>query len=417
MFSNIEKLIAFRFFFSKRKEKFISINTTFSFIGIMLGVATLIIVMSVFNGFKKELITRILGINAHITIYGYKSSLTEYQKIIKELKTYPEITITNPLIDAKAMITTKEGGASAALVKGITLADLEKKSLVKNGIQLGDIKNFNQKNSILIGNQLAYKLGVSIGDFITLVSPQTTKSLFGIIPRLKDYQVVGIFKIGMYEYDSTAVFIPFETAQLHFNQKKSASAIEIMTNDIENTKILSNKLFQDLTKSGYQVSVNDWQALNSSFINALNVERNVMFLILSLIIIVASFNIISSLIMLTNDKIKHIALLKAMGMTKNSITKIFFINGALIGLIGTASGVIFGTLFSYNINSIKLWLESLTGSTLFDPIIYFLTDLPAEVSLNTVALVSICSLLISFLSAIYPARKAAKLESADILSN
>lgn len=414
MFSLCEKFLAFRFFFSKRKESFISINVIFSLIGITLGVATLIIVMSVFNGFRKELVTRILGINAHITIYSLEKNLDNYHDIINELQNVPEITNINVLIDAHAMIT-KEESASAALVKGISYQDLIKKSLIKDNIINGDINNFKQTNAIIIGDRLASKLGVRIGDNITLVAPQIHNTIIGLIPRIKDYNIVGIFSVGMHEYDSAAVFIPLQTAQIQFNYKNSVSAIEIMTNDVNNTEQISNKIFTDLISKNYAIAVNDWQKLNANFMNAVKIERNIMFLILSLIIIVAAFNIISSLIMLVNDKLKHIALLRTMGLTKAAITRIFFINGALIGLIGTSLGAICGTLFAYNIDAIKKSLESLTGLTLFDPVIYFLTDLPAEVNIVTVILVVIVSLIICFLAAIYPAWKASKLEPANIL--
>lgn len=414
MFNVSERFLALRFFFSKRRESFISINVIFSLIGITLGVATLIIVMSVFNGFRKELVARILGINAHITIYSLEKGLDDYEQIITELKDIPEITKINTLIDTHAMVT-KEETASAALVKGISYEDLIKKSLIKNNIVRGNIDDFQQKNAILIGDRLASKLGVRIGDDVSLVAPQINKTIIGLVPRIKNYKIVGVFSVGMHEYDSAAVFIPIKTAKIHFGYKNSVSAIEVMTDNVETTQVVSDKIFAHLAANDHAISVNDWQRLNASFMNAVKIERNVMFLILSLIIIVAAFNIISSLIMLVNDKLKHIALLRTMGLTKTSITKIFFINGALIGIIGTSLGTLCGTLFSYNINSIKEWLESLTGVSLFDPLIYFLTDLPAEVNIFTVVLVVIVSLIICFLAAIYPAWKAAKLEPADIL--
>ncbi len=410
-----EKFLALRFFFSKRKEKFISINTIFSLVGITLGVATLIIVMSVMNGFRKELVARILGMNAHITIYGINEPIADnYQEITDFIKTQANVAEVNPLIDAHGMLTSNDE-SSAALVKGIKYEDLLKKKLVKDNIVAGDITNFQGKDKIILGERLAAKLGVTIGDQVTLVSPQISKTVIGLIPRIKDYQVAAIFRVGMHEYDSTALFIPFTTAQIQFNLKNKISAIEVMANDIEFSDALGDQLHYNLREAGYRLSVNDWQRLNASFINALKVERNVMFLILSLIIIVAAFNIISSLVMLVNDKMKHIALLRTMGMSKNSITYIFFINGALIGLIGTFLGAFLGTLFAYNIDAIKRSLESLTGSTLFDPVIYFLTDLPAEVNPFTVFLVVIVSLLICFMAAIFPARKAAKLEPAEVL--
>lgn len=414
MFSQSEKLIAFRFFCSKRKEKFISVNTVFAFLGITLGVATLIIVMSVMNGFRVELVKRILGVNAHITIYSSEKNLNDYEELISELENIPEILTANPIIDTHGMITKGEI-AAAALVKAMHKIDLVNKKLISNNIVAGNLNNFANSGQIVIGNRLARKLGVVIGDKVNLIAPNSNKTIFGMVPRLKEYQIVAIFRVGMHEYDSNAIFIPFEIGQTQFGFKNSASAIEIMTNDSENTLIIGNKIYNQLMPVNKDIVVNDWQDMNHSFINALKVERNVMFLILSLIIIVAAFNIISSLIMLVNDKVKHIALLRTMGMSQRSITKIFFINGALIGAIGTILGSLVGVSFAYNIDTIKRFLEKLTGATLFDPIIYFLTDLPSEVNLFTVTIVVIVSLLICFLAAIYPARKAAKLEPAEVL--
>ena len=414
MFDLSERFIAKKFFFAKRKEGFISVNVIFSLVGITLGVATLIIVMSVFNGFRIELVNRILGINAHITIYSPEKRLENYQDIILELESFPEIVKVNSLIDTHAMIS-KDKIAAASLVKGIKYKDLLNKVLIKDNIISGNINSFTGKNTIIIGDRLAKKLGVKVGDYISLVAPQMRNTIVGMIPRIKDYKVGATFSIGMHEYDSSVIFMPLDSAQMLFAYGDAISAIEVMTKDVNNSYAVANNIFNHFVEKGSMLSVNDWQRLNSSFINALNVERNVMFLILSLIIIVAAFNIISSLIMLVNDKLKHIALLRAMGLSKGSITRIFFINGALIGIIGTFFGALLGTLFAYNIDSIKKFLESLTGVTLFDPLIYFLTDLPAEINFFTILLVVIVSLLICFLAAVYPAWKAAKLQPADIL--
>ncbi|MFZ8864873.1 MAG: lipoprotein-releasing ABC transporter permease subunit [Rickettsiales bacterium] len=414
MFSHSEKLIALRFFSSKRKEKFISVNTAFAFLGITLGVATLIIVMSVMNGFRVELVKRILGVNAHITIYSTQKNLANYGQLVENLTNIQGVLTANPIIDTHGMIT-KDEIASAALVKGIKKIDLINKKLISNNIISGDLNNFTNGDKIVIGDRLARKLGVAVGDKINLIAPNTTNSIFGIVPRLKEYKIIAIFRVGMHEYDANAIFIPFATAQIQFGLHNAASAIEIITADANNTQVINDKIYNQLMPLSHNLIINDWQEMNSSFINALKVERNVMFLILSLIIIVAAFNIISSLIMLVNDKIKHIALLRTMGMSQNSIVKIFFINGALIGAIGTILGSLIGISFAYNIDKIKRLLEKLTGVTLFDPIIYFLTDLPAEVNLYTVMLIVITSLIICFIAAIYPAFKAAKLDPAEVL--
>jgi lipoprotein-releasing system permease protein len=413
MFTKLEKLIALRFFFSKRKEKFISINTAFAFTGIMLGVATLIIVMSIMNGFRVELVKRILGINSHLTIYDRTNNFSDYADLLNKIKNLNEVKTANIIIDLYGMVTTANK-ANAANVKGITKADLLEKLIIKENIIMGDIANFNEHNSVIIGSNMSYEMNLVVGDKITLIAPETNKTVIGAIPKLKEYQIVGIFNIGMYEYDAKTIFIPFETAQIQFGYKNKISALEIYTHNANNIVNIKKEL-NEIIASSENLSIHDWQNINSSFINALRVERNVMFIILMLIIIVAAFNIISSLIMLVEDKIKHIAILQTFGMSKSGITKIFFINGALIGIFGTLIGAIIGISFAYNINSIKLALESLTGTKLFDPIIYFLTDLPSEISAFTTIMVILSSLIICFLAAIYPARKAASIEPAEIL--
>lgn len=413
MFTKLEKLIAGRFFFSKRKEKFISINTAFAFTGILLGVATLIIVMSIMNGFRVELVKRILGINSHLTIYDRENNFTNYNEILSEIKKLDQVTNANIIIDTHGMISIDQE-AQAANVKGIKINDLKEKSLIKENIVLGSINNFSKNNSVIIGINMALEQNLQIGDKINLIAAETNKTVIGIIPKIKQYEIAAIFDVGMYEYDSKTIFIPLKTAKIHFGFKNKISSIEIYS---QNPNQLANikKDISEIIKKNKNLAIHDWQTINSSFISALRVERNVMFIILMLIIIVAAFNIISSLIMLVEDKIKHIAILQTLGMSKSGITKIFFINGALIGMFGTFFGAVIGISFAYNINSIKLALESLTGTKLFDPVIYFLTDLPSEINIFTTIIVIISSLAICFIAAIYPARKAAAIEPAEIL--
>ncbi|MBT4989732.1 MAG: lipoprotein-releasing ABC transporter permease subunit [Rickettsiales bacterium] len=413
MFNRTEIFIAFRYLKSKRKEGFISINGFFSLLGIAIGVATLIVVMSIMNGFRIELMDRILGINSHINIISRDGKIKDYYKIIPALEDITEMKSANLLINTHAMILHNQD-ASAANVRGIKSEDLFQKPLIANNIKFGDKESFLE-GKIMIGSRLADKLGLSIGSVIRLVAPQTNSTFIGLIPRIKDYEVGAIFEIGMYEYDSSTIFIPLEMVAIQFNYYDAVSQIEVMAGDITQTDLLSQKIQQVVNEHGFNVFIHDWQAVNSSYINALKVERNVMFLILTLIIIVASFNIISSLVMLVQDKMKNIALMRTIGLTRANIIKIFFICGATIGFIGTSLGVIFGSLFVYNINNIKAGLEKLTGVTLFDPIIYFLSDLPSHTEPKTIIGVGILALVISFLAAIYPAWKASKCHPAEIL--
>ena len=421
MFSRLEFLIAIRYLKSKRKEGFISIIAIFSFIGIMIGVATLIIVMSVMNGFRYELIERILGINSHLTVYSKEHKIANYQEIVDKIKKIDGVTYANPIVEAQAMISSKNKN-SGGLIRGISVDDLKNKKLITENITAGDLNKINQKNSVIIGSILAQNLGLKINDPIKIISAETNETIIGSIPRIKTYMVAGIFDSGMYEYDSTTIFMNFEMAQIHFRYANSASAIEIFTknshdfsnnfeDNFENVKLQIYKSFID--NSG--LYFNDWQQANSSFIEALKVESTVMFFILTLIILVAVFNIISSMIMLVNDKNKNIALLRTLGMSKNAILRIFLICGSMIGFLGTIFGLIIGIIFSANINNIKLFLESATDTTLFNPAIYFLSTLPSRILIGDVILITSMSFTLSFLATLYPAYKASKSKPAEIL--
>lgn len=421
MFSRLEFLIAIRYLKSKRKEGFISIIAIFSFIGIMIGVATLIIVMSVMNGFRYELIERILGINSHLTVYSKEHKIANYQEIVDKIKKIDGVTYANPIVEAQAMISSKNKN-SGGLIRGISVDDLKNKKLITENITAGDLNKINQKNSVIIGSILAQNLGLKINDPIKIISGETNETIIGTIPRIKTYMVAGIFDSGMYEYDSTTIFMNFEMAQIHFRYANSASAIEIFTknshdfsnnfeDNFENVKLAIYKSLID--NSG--LYFNDWQQANSSFIEALKVESTVMFFILTLIILVAVFNIISSMIMLVNDKNKNIALLRTLGMSKNAILRIFLICGSMIGFLGTIFGLIIGIIFSANINNIKLFLESATDTTLFNPAIYFLSTLPSRILISDVILITSMSFTLSFLATLYPAYKASKSKPAEIL--
>ena len=413
MFSKLEFLIAFRYLKSKRSEGFISVTAIFSLIGIMIGVATLIIVMSVMNGFRYELVNRILGINSHLTIYSSGGKIANYDEIISKIKKHEDVIYVNPLVEAQVMMSSGKVNRGG-LVKGINLDDLKNKPLISGNLVSGDVNNLKQKNGIIIGIEIARSLGLDQGDKLKLISANSNQTIIGSIPRIKTYEIVGIFDSGMYEYDSTTIFMNFQMAQTHFSLKGSASAIEIFAKSSENLDSIKSTL-RSITFANPKLYVNDWQQANASFIEALKVERTAMFVILTLIILVAAFNIISSMIMLVGDKRKNIALLRTIGMGKYSITRIFFICGSAIGFVGTLIGTIIGVLFSANINSIKEFLESLTSTDLFNPAVYFLSTLPAKIFLSDVALITIMALAISFLATIYPAYKASKASPAEIL--
>lgn len=410
---SLEMLIAYKYLRSKRKEGFISINAMFAFVGIMIGVATLIVVMSVMNGFRYELVNRILGVNSHISINSRYYGIENYQELIERVKKIPGITYVNPMIDSQAMIAS-DYKTAGVMVRGIKYDDMLNKKLISNNIQDGDLSSIKDKKNISIGFALANNLNVSVGDEIKLFSAKTNKTILGTIPRVKTYKVGSIFDSGLFEYDSAMIFANFEMTQIHFQYGDKASAVEIFVNDPSNMNLVKEKLYEILNEYD-DLYLIDWEQSNASFMEALKVERTAMFLILTLIILVAAFNIISSMIMLVNDKKKNIALLKTLGMNKLSIMKIFLICGSFIGFLGTIIGLIVGVLFSMNINNIKLWLESITDSTLFNPAIYFLSTLPSKIFLSDVIVITLMSLLLSFLATIYPAYKASKTNPADIL--
>ena len=414
MFSSLEFFLAFRYLKAKRSEGFISVIAIFSFLGITIGVATLIIVMSVMNGFRFELVQRILGINSHLSITG-DHHIENYSEVIENLtKNIKQISHLNPIVESQAMLIANQQN-QGVLIKGINTTDLSYKELIKNNIIAGDINNISNKNQVIIGSTLAQNLNLAVGDSLKLVSAETNSTIIGTIPRIKTYQVGAIFNSGLFEYDSGTVFTNFAMAQIHFKVPNSATSIEVFTNnldDIENIKINIKKL---LAKTNPNLMVSDWQDANASFIEALKIESVVMFLILTLIILVAVFNLISSMIMLVNDKKKNIALLRTIGFSKKNILNIFVICGSTIGFLGTFFGVLLGVVFSANINNIKLWLESITNSNLFNPAIYFLSNLPSKIFVSDVVIITSMSLVLSFLATLYPAYKASKSQPAEIL--
>lgn len=379
----------------------------------MIGVATLIIVMSVMNGFRYELVNRILGINAHLTVYSHTHQITDYEKILAEISETPGVKSANPLVENQAMLSTS-GKNLGGLVKGIKIDDLKNKKLVSENITGGEIDAISDRNSVIIGSAIAQNMNLKIGDPLKIISAETNETIIGSIPRIKTYKVGGVFDSGLYEYDSTTVFMNFEMARIHFRLADNASAIEIFADDPTKLEEVKLKLYEILLNHENLYAM-DWQQSNAGFIDALKVERTAMFLILTLIILVAAFNIVSSMIMLVNDKNKNIALLRTLGMTKSGVMRIFLICGSSIGLVGTFLGLLIGVLFSANINNIKTWLESITDTTLFNPAIYFLSTLPSKIFISDVIVITSMALVISFLATIYPAYRASKSNPAEIL--
>ena len=411
LFSKFERLTAWRYLRAKRKEGFISVITGFAFTGIALGVATLIIVMSVMNGFKAELLNRILGINGHISIVASPEfPFNNYKKAIRDLQSIDGIDMALPMIE-KQLLVSSGRGAEGAMVRGINKEDILKKKVMRDGFARVDLDAY-EDDVVVVGEKLAHKLGIYVDDEITLISPNGKVTAFGSVPRIKSYRVIGTFNLGMYEYDANFIFMPLETAQKYFSLKDAVSVIDVTLKNENQLAKMRALIEKSVTLDAF---VYDWKQTNSAFFNAIDVERNVMFLILMLIILVAAFNIITGLIMLVKDKSRDVAVLRTMGATRGMVMRIFFMDGAFIGLVGTSIGVLLGLLFCDNIENIRQFLQKLSGRDLFSPEIYFLSQLPAKVDVTEVVLVVVLTLLLSFLATLYPAYRASKFDPAEAL--
>ena len=411
VFSRFEWMMAGRYLRARRQEGFISVIALFSLLGIMLGVGTLIVVMAVMNGFRAELLGRILGLNGHLMVQSFERGLDDHERLMGELKKLSDITYVQPVVDGQVMATAN-GIATGARVRGLDPEDLRKQSLVARRIAQGDLANFDGEDAVVIGDRMARTLGLKINDRVTLISPQTTATVFGTVPRLQAYRVVATFDIGMYEYDSAFVFMPLKQAQVYFRLGDKVSGIEVMLKD---GNAAPQKRIEIANALGGKYSIYDWQQANAQFFNALQVERSVMFLILSLIILVAAFNIISSLIMLVKDKGRDIAILRTMGATRGSVMRVFFLSGAAVGVIGTVLGCAAGYAFAANIESIRRWLEQTFLVELFPAQVYFLSRLPAKVETMEVVQVVVMALALSLLATIYPSWRAARLDPVEAL--
>lgn len=413
MFSPFERMVAFRYLRPRRQEGFVSVITIFSLLGIMLGVATLIIVMSVMNGFRAELLGRILGLNGHISVYSRSpDGLPDYDQIEKKIAKTGNIKLIAPVVEGQVMASNR-GRATGAIVRGMRPEDIEKRQTIAKNIVFGSLDNFKGDDTVIMGARLAMKLGIGVGDSVNLISPKGNVTAFGSVPRVRAYKVVALFDIGMYEYDSGFIFMPLASAQTYFRLPQKISDFEVVLKDPSQLSDTMDDMVGNLR--GENVRLVNWQQSNANFFNAIEVERNVMFLILTLIIIVAAFNIISGMVMLVKDKGRDIAILRTMGATRGSILRVFFLAGASIGVLGTLSGLILGVVFCLNIESIRQFIQGLTGTNLFNAEIYFLSKLPADLDVTEVVLVCVMSLGLSFLATIYPAWRASRLDPVEAL--
>lgn len=410
---NFTFLIAYRYFRSKNKDKLISVISGFSLVGVTLGVAALIIVSSVMNGFRKELIKSMIGLSSDIVVTSSNGKIEKYDEVINSIKSIKGVNESYPVIVGQSLAIAKKA-TTGVLVKSFRPHDLLQKKQIANNIVAGSIENFNSLNGIAIGLDLAMNLGVNVGDSIKMISPNTINSALGMLPRSKDFTIKAIFHSKLYEFDAATIIMPFEIASKYFMTYSAVNLIEVyVDNSFEADKYM--ELIFSKLGGNYQVS--SWLMNNAQFLNALKVESTVMSTILSLIIMVAAFNIVSSLFMLVKDKSKDIAILKTIGATSKQISAIFIIMGGMIGVIGTATGVIIGVLFSLNLERIRSLIESLFQVELFDPSVYMLSSLPSELSISSIVWTSIISLSLSIFSALYPAYKAATLDPIEIIRN
>ena len=411
-FSVFERMVAWRYLRSRRKETVISVIASISFIGIMLGVATLIVVMAVMNGFRAELLNRILGVNGHLIVQPIDRPLDDFAEVSARIAGVSGVRLAIPLVEGQAFVSGRIGAGTGALVRGIRAEDLSRLDFISKNIRQGSLDNFDDGESVAIGSRLAQNLGLGVGDAINLISPEGDITPFGTTPRQKAYPISAIFEIGMSEYDASIIYMPISEAQLFFNAEGIAQSIEVYLDNPDAVDAMRPRVEE---ASQRELFLTDWRQRNQTFFSALQVERNVMFMILTLIVLVAALNIISGLIMLVKDKGRDIAILRTMGATRGAILRIFFMTGAAIGVTGTIAGVILGIVICLNVESIRQFFSWLSGAVLFNPELYFLSQLPARMDLSETLTVVGMALVLSFIATIFPAWRAAKLDPVEAL--
>jgi lipoprotein-releasing system permease protein len=437
-FSRFEWLLAARYLRSRRRDTFISVISALTLIGVAIGVATLIVVMSVMNGFRDELLTKILGLNGHFTAYPIDAKFTDYDQTAMKLEKVNGVLFAIPYVEGQALASGQQESTGVS-VRGISAASIDKLKLLKQGAVLGGWDQWDQSKGIAIGQRLAEKLGVSIGDPVTIVNPNGANTPFGKTPQIRSYPVNVIFNLGMVEFDSFYIYMPMQQAQTYFKlyedvlkpgvaplgpdatddeinkayeRQYQATAIEIFIDNPDNVSAVRNRIQADVDRP---LILYDWQQRNETFFSALQVERVVMFVILSMIILVAAFNIISSLIMLVKDKGSDIAILRTMGATRGSIMRIFSMTGTAIGVGGTLLGLALGLLVASNAETLRSWISNLTNVPIFPPEVFFLSSLPSKIDVTEVTVVACLALGLSFLATLYPAWRAAQYDPVEAL--
>ncbi len=410
-FSPYEWLLASRYLRARRKEGFISVIAGFSFLGIMLGVATLIIVMAVMNGFRKDLFSKILGLNGHVVVYKVGDAFTDYEDMAKKLGVVPGVKSAIPLVEGQVMVSSPIN-ALGGLVRGLSEDSLKHLPLIYDNVRFGTLQGFDSQTGIAIGMRMATALRVNVGDTITVLSAKGASTPFGTAPRSKPYEIVAVFELGMSEYDKSMIFMPLAESQKYFGKSGEVDVLEVVVDDPERVTQFKEELMR---AGGPSLAMSDWRQRNETFFSVLEVERNVMFIILSLIILVAALNIISGMMMLVKDKGRDIAVLRTMGATKGAVMRVFLITGASIGIVGTLAGLVLGIVFCWYIEEIRQFVSWVTGTGVFNPEVYYLTKLPAEINPRETAFIVLMALVLSVLATLYPSWRASRLDPVEAL--
>ena len=412
MFGPFERAVAGRYLRARRGERFVSVIAIFSLVGIALGVATLIIVMAVMNGFQADLMGRILGLNGDLTIYGQGRTISQYEDVTRKVRSVPGVVSATPLVEGQVLLSAGSYN-SGGMVHGLTPQGLKDLKAVSSSIIAGSLDDFGPDDSIVVGVTMAERAGLGIGSGLTLVSPDGAATAFGTVPRVRRYRVVAIFDAGVNDYNSSVVFLPMHAAQIYFQMPNKATQIQVMTKDAEHVRPVTLAIENAVGDPGLRVL--DWTNANNALFGAVQVEQNVMFLILTLIILVAAFNVISSLIMMVKDKTADIAVLRTIGASRGAIMRIFLMCGAFVGVTGTVAGTALGVVFCMNIERIRQLLQKLTGTNLFTPEVYYLEHLPAKLVWGQVVEVIVMALGLSLLATLYPSWRAAKTDPVEAL--
>ncbi|MEE8248492.1 MAG: lipoprotein-releasing ABC transporter permease subunit [Alphaproteobacteria bacterium] len=411
MFRAFEWMMAGRYLRPRREQGFVSIIAGFSLLGIALGVATLIVVMAIMNGFRHELLNRVLGLNGHVAIYGEAGRLADYQALVERIAGLEGVAQVSAVIHRQALAVGR-GAVAGVQVRGIAARDIVSRPMLAANLSAGALDGFGDAKGVVLGAQLAKTLGLERGDKLTLIAPEGTATPFGTVPRYSRYSVAGTFAIGMFEYDNSIILMPFADAQVLFQLGETASAVEVVAREPEQLDRLNAEIAVLAEGRGRLM---DWRQAFGGFFEMVKVQQNVMFLILALIVLVAAFNIVSSLTMLVNDKGADIAILRTMGATPGAVMRIFLIVGASVGVLGTGLGLVLGLVITANLESVRGAVQRLIGTDIFNPEVYFLSELPARLATAEVATVVILALALSCLAAIYPSWRAARLDPVAAL--